>query len=153
MIGSRDSVQSGTMATHTLDSPARLGLALRAARRANELTLDDLAQRTGFSLRFLSELERGKEGASIGRALRVAAAVGVDLVARTTRSPLLDLDRYPELKLLAWQRDRNRYLGEKDALALYEANWRFVESNRLLPRESALIRRLARRYGNGVLNV
>lgn len=57
----------------------QVGAALRAARQAQGLTLEALAERTGLSLRFLSELERGKEGASLGRVLRVAAALGLEL--------------------------------------------------------------------------
>jgi len=66
---------------------------------------------------------------------------------------MIDLARYPQLRLIAWQRDRATQLDGREALALYEANWRFVEPQRLIPAEARLIRRLARRYGNGVLNV
>ncbi|MCC6334523.1 MAG: helix-turn-helix domain-containing protein [Myxococcales bacterium] len=39
-----------------------LGRRLRQARRARGLSLEQLSARTGLSLRFLSELERGKAG-------------------------------------------------------------------------------------------
>ncbi|MFN3844009.1 MAG: helix-turn-helix domain-containing protein [Rehaibacterium terrae] len=130
----------------------QVGAALRAARQAQGLTLEALAERTGLSLRFLSELERGKEGASLGRVLRVAAALGLELSLAPRSLPLVDVERYPELRLLLWQRGQ-RFVDEKTALDLYEANWRFVDTARLLPREAALIRRLAERHGRGVLNV
>lgn len=134
-------------------SSEQLGRLLRQARRKAELTLEDVSARTGMSLRFLSELERGKEGASLGRVLQVAAALGVDLQAQAGAVPLIEIDRYPELKLLGWQRKGQRFIDERDALALYEANWRFVDAEHLIPREAALIRQLADRHGFGVLNV
>jgi hypothetical protein len=66
--------------------------------------------------------------------------------------PLIQIDDYPELALLAWNR-AVREVEEDEALALYERNWRFVDVEHLLPQERALIDRLAARYGHGVLNV
>ncbi|MGA9285438.1 MAG: helix-turn-helix domain-containing protein [Solirubrobacteraceae bacterium] len=63
----------------TPDSQA-FGAALRAARRARGLRLEDVAFGAGVGVRFVSELERGKATAQIGEALRVAASLGVDLV-------------------------------------------------------------------------
>jgi len=62
------------------------------------------------------------------------------------------LDDYPQLAQLAWNRAIRDITGE-DALALYEANWRFVEQDELTARETALIDRLKKKYGHGVLNV
>lgn len=131
----------------------QLGQRLREARQRQGLTLQALAERTGHSLRFLSELERGKPGAAIGAVLAVAEQLGLALTLAEAGTPRVDLDRYPQLRLLAWQRRGERFVDEPEALALYEGNWRFVEPERLLPRERALIERLARRYGHGVLNV
>ena len=41
----------------------------------------------------------------------------------------------------------------EDAFALYEANWRFVEEDRLQPRERDMIMRLTQVYGHGLMNV
>lgn len=134
-------------------TPEQLGQMLRQARQRAGLTLEALAARTGMSLRFLSEMERGKHGASLGRVLQVAAALGVELQPQAGMIPMIEIDRYPELKLLGWQRGGQRFIDEHDALALYEANWRFVDPAQLIPREAALIRQLAERHGHGVLNV
>nr|WP_245487052.1 hypothetical protein [Rhizobium leguminosarum] len=40
-----------------------------------------------------------------------------------------------------------------EAFALYERNWRFVDTGRLTEREMQLIRELAAAFGNGVLLV
>jgi HTH-type transcriptional regulator/antitoxin HipB len=63
----------------TPDSQA-FGAALREARRARGLRLEDIAFGAGVGVRFVSELERGKSTARIGEALRVAASLGVDVI-------------------------------------------------------------------------
>lgn len=62
-----------------LDSPAAFGAFLRSARKARALTLVDLREATALSIRFLSELERGKVNASLGRAMRALSTLGFDL--------------------------------------------------------------------------
>jgi len=55
---------------------AELGRIIRAARRAQGLRQDQLAGAAGIGVRFLSELERGKTTARLGKALAVLAALG-----------------------------------------------------------------------------
>jgi y4mF family transcriptional regulator len=57
-----------------------LGSALRRARKARSLRLEDVALGAGVGIRFISELERGKATARLAETLRVAAALGVKLV-------------------------------------------------------------------------
>lgn len=57
-----------------------LGGLVRAARRARSLTLDEVYASTSLSTRFLSELERGKPNASLGRTLRALEALGLDVL-------------------------------------------------------------------------
>ena len=136
-----------------LDSPDALGREIRRARQAHDLTLEELAACTGLSMRFLSELERGKSGASVGRVMRVLRALGLTLGTERDDEPSIALERFPNLRLLAWQRGDDDWIAESEALSLLEANWRFVEPEALLPREQALIKRLKHRYGHGVLNL
>ena len=57
---------------------ARLfGSRIRTRRKAMNLRLDDLATASGVGRRFLHELETGKPICQLGRALAVAAAVGM----------------------------------------------------------------------------
>jgi len=56
---------------------------------------------------------------------------------------------YPELALLAWNRDPSRPMAADEAFALYERNWRHVDKDRLTPREADLIRDLTARFGRG----
>lgn len=59
-----------------LDSKS-LGLLLRTERKAQKLTQEQLAGLTGVGVRFVRELEAGKESCQIGRALQVAASLGL----------------------------------------------------------------------------
>ena len=68
-------------------------------------------------------------------------------------NPLLCIDTYPQLKLIAWSRAAGNGIDEKDAYALYERNWRFIEQGELTPAEKALIERLSHKFGNGLLPV
>lgn len=62
-----------------LQTPADLGQAIRAARKKQGLNLVNCAAANGVSVRFLSELERGKPGAALGAALKIARSVGLRL--------------------------------------------------------------------------
>jgi len=88
-------------------------------------------------------------------ATKLREALGVpgfedDLRAFIDRE-LVEVARYPELALLCWNR-RDRFIRAREALALYERNWRFVDEAHLAPEERALIDRLAREYGNGIIH-
>lgn len=64
----------------------------------------------------------------------------------------IEAARYPNLRLLAWQLHRER-IGEAEAFAIYEREWRHLDLNNMVPDERQLIRDLARKFGHGVLNV
>jgi hypothetical protein len=58
---------------------------------------------------------------------------------------------YPQLEDLAWNR-RDALIPARAAFQLYERNWRFVNVEKLGDDERELIDRLARTFGNGVIN-
>jgi HTH-type transcriptional regulator/antitoxin HipB len=63
----------------SLTTPEELGAALKAARIARGLRLEDLALAAGVGRRFLGELERGKPTVRLAETLRVAEALGVSI--------------------------------------------------------------------------
>ena len=65
---------------------------------------------------------------------------------------MINVDNYPNLSLIAWNR-RRRFITDEEALALYEANWRLVDVMNLTAEEQASIDRLIRTHGKGVLLV
>lgn len=56
-----------------------IGVALRAARKAQGLTQRDLADACRCGTRFISDLENGKQTVEMGLAIRVLNTVGLDL--------------------------------------------------------------------------
>lgn len=58
-----------------------LGLLIRSERKAQGYTQTELAELANTSLSFLSNLENGKDSSEIGKALRIVATLGIDLVA------------------------------------------------------------------------
>ena len=66
---------------------------------------------------------------------------------------MVRLADFPQLRLLAWNRHDEDMLDEREALAIYEAHWRFVDQGHLDEPERALIARLVAQFGNGVLLV
>ena len=75
-----------TVATETSTSPAELGARVRALREAMDLSLRDLAERSGVSAPMLSQVERGETSPTIQVASRIAAGLELRL------SQLLRLD-------------------------------------------------------------
>ncbi|PBB87599.1 MULTISPECIES: hypothetical protein [unclassified Mesorhizobium] len=63
----------------------------------------------------------------------------------------IDPAKFPQLQALAWSRDAARPIPAEEAFALYERNWRFVDQKRLTAREKLLIRKLADKFGHGIL--
>ncbi len=66
-----------------INDPKALGALVRSRRRELGLTQTQLAGVAGTTLRFLSELERGKKTAQLDGVMRVLGALGLDLVARS----------------------------------------------------------------------
>lgn len=66
-----------------------LGALVRRVRKSQGLTQEQLAAVSGMGVRFIRELEHGKESCYIGKVLQVLNMLGVKLEART----LLEMDR------------------------------------------------------------
>ncbi len=67
------------MIMQTITTSGNLGDLIRDERKAQGLTQEQLAGLTGVGVRFVRELEAGKESCQLGRALQVAAALGLSL--------------------------------------------------------------------------
>ncbi len=57
----------------------KLGAILKKARKEQGLTQQQLAATTGVGVRFIRELEQGKESCHIGKALTVVSMLGIDV--------------------------------------------------------------------------
>lgn len=56
-----------------------VGKAIRARRKKLGYTQEQVAEFNQCSLRFVSELERGKDGAGIAKVIRIANSLGLDI--------------------------------------------------------------------------
>ncbi len=75
----------------------------------------------------------------------------VDRLHGFLREELIPVDDYPGLRLLCWNR-RAPYVTRREAFALYERNWRFVDARAAPEHERALIDALAHEFGHGLIN-
>lgn len=69
----------------TITNSKSLGALIRKERKAQRLTQEQLAGLTGVGVRFVRELEAGKESCQIGRALQVSAALGLSVAVSNRR--------------------------------------------------------------------
>jgi HTH-type transcriptional regulator/antitoxin HipB len=63
-------------------SVAELGSLVRAHRKSRRFTLEIVSGLGGISTRFLSEFERGKETAEIGKVLQALDTLGLELLVQ-----------------------------------------------------------------------
>lgn len=62
-----------------IQSPEQLGRLARAHRKQRHLTLETVSGLGNLSPRFLSEFERGKETAEIGKVLKALRTLGLEV--------------------------------------------------------------------------
>lgn len=58
----------------------QLGKIIRGTRKNQRLTQEQLAAACGVGTRFVRELEKGKESCHLGKALHVAAMLGISIL-------------------------------------------------------------------------
>ena len=72
-------IMSGFQQPQRVKDAADLGLVIRLQRKQLGLTQQELADACGCSIMYLSNLERGKETAELGIALRIVNLLGLDM--------------------------------------------------------------------------
>jgi transcriptional regulator with XRE-family HTH domain len=142
-----------------------LGARLRAHRKALRVNATTTAEAAGISRVTLHRIEHGEQSVTMGAYAAAIAALGLDLALVDPRAndtppkkPLpkrIKLADYAELRRLAWQRaDAERAtVTPKEALALYERNWRHVDRAAMSHVERELVQRLVDTLGGGRLLV
>jgi len=65
-----------------VQSTEELGRLVRAHRKRRGLTLETISGLGNLSTRFLSEFERGKETAEIGKALKALRTLGLEVIVQ-----------------------------------------------------------------------
>ncbi len=59
-----------------------LGKLIRGVRKSQHLTLEKVSGISNLSMRFLSELERGKETAELGKVLKTLSQLGLEVIVQ-----------------------------------------------------------------------
>lgn len=77
------------MTQTVIDDASTFGRVVRSVRKERGLSQRALAGLCGCSQRFVSELERGKSTAELGKALQVLSVLGLSLVVQR-ESPSMD---------------------------------------------------------------
>ncbi|BDD87678.1 helix-turn-helix domain-containing protein [Desulfofustis limnaeus] len=133
-----------------------LGRTMRARRKALRVGAAVCAQAAGISRITLYRMENGWSSVTLGAYLSVADALGLEVelvpverVATVESSQTEDSlpvrihpSKYPWLKRLAWQIHGTDVLTPKEALGIYQRNWRHVDEDELEPQERNLIKAL-----------
>ena len=65
-----------------IQTTKELGELVRAHRKNKHLTLDTISGLGNLSTRFLSEFERGKETAEIGKVLKALRTLGLEVIVQ-----------------------------------------------------------------------
>lgn len=63
-----------------IESASELGRSIRLFRKSHHLSLEKVTGVSNVSIRFLSELERGKETAELGKTLDVLKKLGLEVI-------------------------------------------------------------------------
>jgi len=133
---------------------AALGTRIRAQRKALRVSATALAEAAGMSRVSVHRIEQGEPSVTMGAYLNVLAALGMTFSATVVGDEAPEnkaddragwlparvrLADFPALKQLAWQVQGTDELTPREALGIYERNWRHVDEAALLPHERNLI--------------
>lgn len=131
-----------------------LGARIRACRKTLRVSATALAEAAGMSRVSVHRIERGAPSVTMGAYLNVIVALGMtfsvapqkdDTAAEATDDKIgwvparIHLDDYPALKQLAWQVLGTDELTPREALGIYQRNWRHLDEAALVPGERNLI--------------
>ena len=138
----------------TAESVAMLdAIAAAIHQRRKELGVRAVAaaEAAGISRVTLHRIEKGEPAVTMGAYLRVMAALGLQLTAGAPRVAAsvphrpgwlparIRIVDYPSLKQFAWQVHSAQELTPREALGIYERNWRHLDPKTLSANEQDLI--------------
>lgn len=160
--------KSPVIASIVADKLGALGQQIRAHRKALRVSATTAAQAASMSRVTLHRIESGEPSVTMGAYLNVMAALGLDFDIVTPAIATADkseqdrsgwiparirLTDYPQLKQLAWQIQGTDALTPREALDIYERNWRHLDLDAMEPRERQLVDALRLALGEGRSNV
>lgn len=134
---------------------------IRAKRKLLGVNATALAEAAGISRVTLHRIERGEPTVSMGAYINVLAALGMRFGADYQEElPLeafipvrIQVEKYPQLKKLAWQLKAGTELTPLEALGIYERNARHIDQDALDTSEQHLMNALRIALGEGAHHV
>ena len=131
----------------TTDALLALAQEIRAQRKALSLNATAVAEAAGISRVTLHRIERGEPTVNMGAYMRVLLALGMNLGAEQP-APVnladfipvrIQVEKYPQLKKLAWQIKAGAELTPMEAYGIYARNARHINPEALEYHEQQLI--------------
>ncbi|MBE7942366.1 MULTISPECIES: helix-turn-helix domain-containing protein [Ramlibacter] len=142
------------------DRLVRMGARLKAERKRQKVSAVAAAEAAGISRVTLHRIESGEGTVGMAAWLAAVEAAGLTLdivdpspVQAPQAPPRVRIKEYPQLSRLAWQLHGVEELPAREALSLYERNWRHLDPDKLTAKEQELIEALSRELGGGRLLV
>ncbi len=146
-----------------------VGTQIRARRKALGVSATTAAEAAGMSRVTWYRIEKGVTSVTLGACLSALTVLGLDMKiiqpslhgqdsdggpSNAESIPVqIALADYPQLKQLAWQVHGVDALSPREALSIYERNWRHVDVETMEPRESNLVAALRRVFAGDIRNV
>lgn len=137
----------------------RLGESLRDQRKKLKLSSITTAEAAGISRVTLHRIERGEPSVAAGAYAKVVISLGLSISLVDTFGPKTEpkqklklpgrirLDKYPQLKKMAWQLKAGTMMTPKDVLDLYERNSRHIDPAKLNQKEKDLLEAILKYFG------
>ena len=136
----------------------KLGFQIKAQRKGLGISAAATAESSGISRVTLHRIEKGEKSVSMAAYMNVIIALGLNLelspLSQKKRSLLekklprkIPLNQYPQLRRLAWQLKETQSVSPKEALEIYERNWRHIDIESIDSEERELIKQLLDAFG------
>ncbi len=131
-----------------------IGTAVRRRRKDLGISAVAVAEAAGISRVTLHRIEKAEPAVTVGAYLRVMVALGLQVAVRPKEEEAavrreasrrgwlpasVRIADYPWLKELAWQVHGPQELTPREALGIYERNWRHLDPEALSPHERDLV--------------
>ncbi len=131
-----------------------IGKQIRTHRKALGVSATTAAEAAGMSRVTWYRIEKGATSVTLGAFLSALTVLGLDLKIIQSSAHDRDSDNpnsaasipvrvaltdYPQLKQLAWQVHGVNTLSPREALTIYERNWRHLDLEKMEPNERNLV--------------
>jgi len=150
---------SPALSSHAAELLEELGSTLRMRRQSLKVNATAAAEAAGMSRVTLHRIEKGEPSVTAGAYAAAALSIGLRLQLVPPAAPSappdsrrwipvrVRLSEYPKLKELAWQIHGTDELSPREALDIYERNWRHVDPATMAPGEQDLVQALREALG------